>query len=124
MKKSNFNVVIGNRKLTGFWGAVVGILIAIPVLFIVGVVILLALSAAGVAITLALGAAGIAIVIGIGAAVIGVVVALIALLLPKKWRDKLGIHINFSHTHTPKKAKSKTTADGKPIVDVDYKDEK
>lgn len=120
MKQSHFNVVIGNKRLTGFWGTVVGILIAIPILFIAGVIVLLALSAAGVAVTFALGIAGVAITLVLGVVAIGIVVVLISLLLPQKWRDKLGMHLHSTRTQ---KSKPEMTKDGKPIVDVDYKEE-
>lgn len=110
MKPSNFHLKLGNRDITGVWGIIVAILIAIPVLALVGFLLSVVFSIVGVAITFALGIAAIAIVIG-----------LIALLIPKKWRDKLGIHVNFTRSHE-KTSKPNTTPDGKPIIDVDFKE--
>ena len=109
MKPSNFHLKIGNRDITGIWAIILTILIAIPVIALVGVLLSIVFSIVGIAITFALGVAGIAIIIG-----------LIALLIPKKWRDKLGIYMNINKM--PKKSKPTTTPDGKPIIDVEFEE--
>lgn len=110
MKPSNFHLKLGNRDITGVWGIILAILIAIPVLALVGLLLSVVFSIVGVAITFALGVAAIAIVIG-----------LIALFIPKKWRDKLGIHVHFTRSQE-KASKPNTTPDGKPIIDVDFEE--
>lgn len=112
--QSHFELNLFGRRLTGFWAGVMGVLIAIPVLAVVGLLLFFILSLAGVVITIGLTIAG-----------IGLIIALLSLLLPKKWRDKLGIRFNVSHTRTgySKKTKHDTTPDGKPIIDVDFEEE-
>lgn len=112
MKPSNFHVKIGNREVRSIWGIILAILIAIPVLALVGVILSFVFSVVGIVITVALGIACIAIIIG-----------LLSLLIPKKWRDKLGIHINFNH-QKKEPAKPTTSPDGAPIIDVDFKEDK
>ncbi|MDU6854237.1 MAG: hypothetical protein E6370_06245 [Clostridiales bacterium] len=112
MKPSNFHFKIGSHDITGAWAIILAILIAIPVIALVGVLLSVVFSIIGIAITFALGVAGITIII-----------SLITLLIPKKWRNKLGIHININRS--PKKnSKPTTTPDGKPIIDVDFEETK
>lgn len=112
MKPSNFHLKIGNRDITGVWGIILAILIAIPVLALVGALLSVVFSIVGIVVTFALGIAAIAIVI-----------ALILLLIPKKWRDKLGIRVNMNSSGK-KQAKPTTTPDGKPIIDVEFEENK
>ncbi|MDA3730367.1 hypothetical protein PBV87_02460 [Niameybacter massiliensis] len=111
MKLSDFHVQIGTKSINGIWAAILAIVIAIPILALVGVILAGVFSIVGVIITIALGIAGIAIIIG-----------LLSLLIPKSWREKLGIHVNFSREHA-QTSKPKTTPDGKPIIDVDFEEE-
>lgn len=115
MKFSNFHIRIGNKEVRGIWGAILAILILIPVLALVGFILTAVFSIVGVvlgiAFTLILAVIGVAILVG-----------LISLILPKSWREKLGIYVNFSRTKS-KPHKPTTTPDGKPIVDVDFKEE-
>lgn len=115
MKLSDFRIRIGNREIRGFWGALLGILMLIPALALVGFILTAVFSIVGVvlgiALTLILGVVGIALLVG-----------LLSLILPKRWREKLGIYVNFSHTKV-KPNKPTTTPDGKPIIDVDFKEE-
>lgn len=110
MKPSNFNVKIGNREVHGIWGILLAILIAIPVLALVGFILSVVFSIVGVVVTIALGIALIAVLIG-----------LLSLLIPKAWREKLGIHINVHHDRS-KTSKPTTTPDGKPIIDVEFEE--
>lgn len=115
MKLSDFHLRIGNKEIRGIWGAILAVLILIPVLALVGFILTAVFSIVGVvlgiALTLILGVVGIALLFG-----------LILLILPKSWREKLGIYVNFSHTKA-KPNKPTTTPDGKPIIDVDFKEE-
>ncbi|MGL4737004.1 MAG: hypothetical protein ACRCW2_06060, partial [Cellulosilyticaceae bacterium] len=72
----------------------------------------------------ALGAAGIAIVVALVVAAVALIIGLISLALPQKWRDKLGIHVHINRKSTHAASRPHTTPDGKPIVDVDFKEER
>ena len=112
MKLSNFHMRIGNKEIHGIGAVLLAILILIPVIALVGFILTVVFSIVGavlsIAVTLILAVAGIAILIW-----------LISLILPKSWREKLGVYVNFNHT----KSKPHTTPDGKPIVDVDFTEE-
>ena len=110
MKPSNFYIKIGNREVRGVLGIVLAILIVIPILALVGVILSVVFSIVGIVVTAAL-----------GVALIAIIIAFLALLIPKKWREKLGIHININH-HKRKPEKPNTTPDGKPIIDVDFEE--
>lgn len=110
MNLSHFKLKIGNKELTGISAILLGILILVPVLAIVGAILSVIFSIVGVVISIAL-----------GIALIAIVIALIAMIIPKKWREKLGIKINWQKNASDHPQK---TADGKTIVDVNYKDDK
>lgn len=110
MNLSHFKLKIGSKELTGISAILLGILILIPVLAIVGAILSVVFSIVGVVISIALGIAGLAIII-----------MLIAKILPKKWRDKLEVTVNWKKHSNERPQK---TVDGKTIVDVNYKDDK
>lgn len=109
MKTSNIKFKIGNLEVQGIWAIVLGIVILIPVLSILGVVLSIVFSIVGVVLTVA-----------VGVVLIGIVLALIASVIPDKWRKKLGIRINWDK----KSSKKSSTTDGKTVVDVEFKEEK
>lgn len=116
-------VKIGNKEFHGVVGIILAILIMIPVLALVGFILSLVFSALGIVLSVTFSIAGVVLAIGLGVALIGVIISLLSLLLPKKWRKKLGVGIHINYTHN--KAKKPTqTLEGNPIVDVDFKEDK
>lgn len=111
MKLSNFHFQIGQHTISGIWATIFIFLIALPILAFIGILLSVIFSIMGVIITLIL---GIAITITI--------IRLIAYILPEKWRHRLSSFIPFNHL-SKKKLKPNTTPDGKPIIDVDFKED-
>ncbi|MEF9958637.1 MAG: hypothetical protein RR776_01550 [Niameybacter sp.] len=116
MKCSNFQVQIGGKEVHGIFGILLAILIAVPILALVGVLLAGIFSVVGVVV-------GLAVTLAVVVAGIAVIIAVLSLLLPKSWREKLGIHFRFGKERN-RPTKSKTTQDGHPIVDVDFEEDK
>ena len=119
MKRSQIHIKIGNRQFNGLFG----ILIALPILVLVGLILFGVFSFLGIALSIILSVVGVIIALALGICFIAIIIALITSILPKKWRDKLGIHVH-KNSFKVKKSKPTQTPDGKPIVDVDFKEEK
>ena len=111
MKPSNFHFQIGKHTISGVWAIILTFLIALPILVFIGILLSVIFSIMGIIVSLIL---GVAIVI--------VIIRFITYILPEKWHHKLSHFIHFNHSYK-KNSKPRTTPDGKPIIDVDFKED-
>lgn len=111
MKPSNFHLQIGKYTLSGIWAILLTCLVAIPLLALIGLILSFFFSVLGIL-----------FIIFLTIIIFMVIIRLITRIMPANWYHKLNNLFHFKYSNQ-KILKPKTTPDGKPIIDVNFKED-